>query len=990
MSDRLRRMNPALQDALLTAYGSWDAAFQDKVPGMQRPNAKGEAGSVCPFQDHQETKPSWSVNVNSGLFHCKRCVDRKGDFVQLLCWLGGQMDDDMKLVPLDYSDVQRDLMEFYGLVRELDKAWLKATQSRLKSNPQDLERAFKLGWDHEIACTLGLGYDQARDRIVLPMYDHKDRLVNAKLYGGDHGSKAKMTWELPIDDANLLFPRQARTEVGSQFILVEGEPDVITLRSLSFAGVSGTQGSSHPVPPGEWWANRRVAILMDVDAAGQAGAALAARIMVDLAAEVLICSLEDWPGRPTNADISDYVAYLYKLGATREVVQQKVREVLEKGIQHHRSSSPLDAEPEGVPFTRLLSAEMIGRPVLAPAKIVGVGLDRFALPTQVRLHCDHGSMTICRSCPMHRDRMGDVTIDLDYREQRTLSLIQARDSEQLAVLKMHDNVRAPADCPKLQMEVLQSIGAVPAVLTPPTPEVDATGGEEEEEGADSLTSKRKEVFLLLPDDTSIAANRDYEFTGINYPDPRSQKMVFIGHDLHELEEGWGSMVLGDDALDHLEQFKIGGTGADDVIRRLEDVADDLSTSVTGIIGRQDLHLLMRCVWHSLLAFPYKGELMRRGWLEALVLGDTCCGKSASFQQYAKWLKVGALVDCQNQSIPGLTGTVVQSTLTGEWIAVPGLLPQLDGKVVCFDEFHAKTEGGQSLVQALASQRSEGYVRIAKAAHATFQARVRALYFANPGRGKLLRDLGQHAVALVPLVIPQPEHVRRFDLAMSVAVGDVDTDAINNRKPMQAPRYSREAQQTLLRWAYSRKSDQVEWEAGAEAAVAWVAGRMVEYYHDGVPLVERGSQWLRVAKLAVSIAAQCFSTTDDPEVLLVRAIHVQAAGKLFHRWFDSPSFGYGKWSAQQRAEGDLRDRAAVEEVFRQVSDGPGLATVLLAEWDFSERQFRHAVAGERAYAEEWLNRLLLNRALKQGRRGDRYEKTAAFTRWLEVYLADTQK
>lgn len=69
----------------------------------------------------------------------------------------------------------------------------------------------------------------------------------------------------------------------------------------------------------------------------------------------------------------------------------------------------------------------------------------------------------------------------------------------------------------------------------------------------------------------------------------------------------------------------------------------------------------------------------------------------------------------------------------------------------------------------------------------------------------------------------------------------------------------------------------------------------------------------------------------------------------------------------------------------MADGRALASILLAEREFSERQFRHAVAGERAYAEEWLHRLVANRALKQARRGERYEKTSAFTRWLEDYL-----
>jgi hypothetical protein len=206
--------------------------------------------------------------------------------------------------------------------------------------------------------------------------------------------------------------------------------------------------------------------------------------------------------------------------------------------------------------------------------------------------------------------------------------------------------------------------------------------------------------------------------------------------------------------------------------------------------------------------------------------------------------------------------------------------------------------------------------------------------------------------------------------------------------MKAARYSQEAQQTLLRWAYSRKPEQVEWESGAETRVAEIAGEMCRIYHNNIPLVEQGSQWLRIAKLAVSVAVQCFSTTiEDPEVVLVKVVHVNAAAQLFILWFNSKSFGYQKWSVQQKSKNELRDIKAVAEVFEQVTDGPALAATLLSEQDFSERQFRRAIAGERVYAEEWLSCLILNRALKQVRHSEKYEKTPAFTRWLETYSAN---
>src|SRR5258708_33757812 len=92
--------------------------------------------------------------------------------------------------------------------------------------------------------------------------------------------------------------------------------------------------------------------------------------------------------------------------------------------------------------------------------------------------------------------------------------------------------------------------------------------------------------------------------------------------------------------------------------------------------------------------------------------------------------------------------------------------------ILMDEFVSGKIDKIGIVEQLSSTRSEGIVRISKAASALFNARVRLLWSANPGRGRLLRDIATYGVEIIPKIIPQPEDIARFNFALPVSQHDV--------------------------------------------------------------------------------------------------------------------------------------------------------------------------------------------------------------------------
>ena len=118
-------------------------------------------------------------------------------------------------------------------------------------------------------------------------------------------SVPKMYWNTRGVDGNFLFPAVEN----KWYILTEGMPDAITLRTYGFPGVSGTLGAGSPVPPGNWYIGKKIFILMDSDAAGLEAEDKIQKLLGNQECELFLCRLPDWNGKPAKADISDLVMY---------------------------------------------------------------------------------------------------------------------------------------------------------------------------------------------------------------------------------------------------------------------------------------------------------------------------------------------------------------------------------------------------------------------------------------------------------------------------------------------------------------------------------------------------------------------------------------------------------------------------------------------------------------------------------------------------------
>jgi hypothetical protein len=400
---------------------------------------------------------------------------------------------------------------------------------------------------------------------------------------------------------------------------------------------------------------------------------------------------------------------------------------------------------------------------------------------------------------------------------------------------------------------------------------------------------------------------------------------------------------------------------------------------------------MRSVYFSLPAFNFAGDTHERGWIEAIIIGDSRTGKSATFTKMAQLYGTGILVDTKMQTAVGLLGSVETSSLTGERYVVAGLFPRQDRTgPICLDEYSYSGQQRQQLtvLDHLSSTRASGITKITKAASASYPSRVRLILIANPGEGRFMQDIGGNGVEIIKRLVTQPEDIARFDVAMSVTQQEVNADQINDLTPPTNPRWTQAMHRTLLAWAWSRRPEQVVWKDRAEEAVIDIANKMVEMYDASIPLVEPAYQRMRVAKLAVSVAAQVFSSDETGQNIVVRPEHVHTAAQLFVTWFNKASFGYDKYSHRLRTERFVLSPADVYALLDQVFGDHKvmLANNLMRTHKFNHNTFGNIVPMRFTDITPTIQRLLLNRCIKlTGERGDGYEIAPCFIDLLRDYI-----
>lgn len=948
-------------------YGLWLSRVDVRPTS---PNASGEARCPSPFPfSGDDKRASFSINFRNGLWRDFKPTSiqvhgmQGGNIVQFVALMNARNEDGRW--QWDNAEAERSLRLELGLAAIPDAGWLATCLTLIGDKRASDIWTSRKPWDTEILLSLGIGFDRQSGRLIFPIREASGRVVATRQY--NPGYDSKMVWGRTGATGNMLFPHIGWRE--NNLILVEGEPDVVTLRRLGFNAVSGTMGAGNPVPPGGWWVGRQIWVCMDDDPSGRE-AELHAVQSLRGAAEIRVMSLPHWEGKPHNADISDYVKVILDSGGSLDDARDAISALMQNA-SNVDNSNRIIVEPIDARIAEGLNAANIDVPLRVQANVLSRLSTTYAVPRRARLLCPGGGHQYCARCFM-RERNGaeNVTFDVE-RPNVTLKLVKVTDRE------LRENcmkqLGIPNNCPDFNVEPSEYVSVDVAQVTETLQQYD----DEEDAG-------RYDMYVLRRGDTKMVQGAEYSIVTIPAPLPKTQGIVYFAKSFERIDTNHNSFRDTDENMTLLEDtFKVERT-FDAVMHHLRTYADDFANAVTNIYGRPELHIVYLMTWFSQLSFVMRGVEFSRGWIEVMIVGDTACGKTQSFMRMRRWLNSGSYVDCKQATAAGLLGSVETSSVTGERFVLPGVFPRNDGLgPLMLDEFVTDRMNRRTLMSLISSARSEGRVTIAKAAHASLPARVRLLLAANPGDGKLMQNVAKSGVEMFIKSIEQPEDRRRFDMAMAVTQKDVEQSIITELHQAAEPVFSRAASQTLMNWGRSRGPGRILFTESAYTAVTSAVNFMIEKYDSEAGIVEPSSQTSRVAKTAVAIATLCFSHTGDGD-LLVDECHVTAARFIMMSLFDNPSFGYDDYSRRIMGNRVIVDERAVREAIANTIPTAGHAgwvNRMRNAQVFRRGAFNVMTPGNYISVQALLQCLVVNNCLEPSLFSDEYKSTPQFNHLL---------
>ena len=843
------------------------------------PAGENEVRVTCPV--HGDENPSVGMNTAKALWKCHACSAR-GDFITFIAHHTGAQRE----------TIVRELQDRYDLIDvvTINPELVEKYHNQVWDSGPLLKELRKRGLTDAMIRQGRLGF--LNGRITIPVYDDQGRVVNLRRYLPGGSGADKMRNARGHGDARIYLPEQIRKY--DELWFCGGE-----LKALVVAGLLNDhdQGAfSVSAGEGMWdpkWSERlrdkRVHVCMDIDPAGRRAAEKVAVMIASFVESVDVIELPLDPERYPKGDVNDYV------GGERATAEN----LLELAASAPPFVPTALSQPEQVgeainlPLSQVTRPRHVGRAVAFEGVVVALHDTPYVVPKTVRVSCDRDQQN-CTRCPIYvtkPEEGGYVEADVPASSKYLLEMISSpsralRDACRKAL-------RIPPCKPvKFLTRTYQNV-----YDTRVSPQLSVGSSEESN--------------LVLPAMTvtdHVELNVPYALQGVVHPHPKTQEATVVVSGMDEVEDSLATFAPSTEELADLTQFQPRNWSLQSLREKLDLIYSELEGRVTRIYQRRDLHLALDLAFHSPLLFDFDGRMVN-GWTQVLVVGDSSQGKSEASQRLAEYYGLGERVDCKNATVAGILGGLQQ--MGTRWFVSWGVIPTHDRRLVILDELKG---ADPEVFQKLTDMRSSGIAEVPKIERRRAQARTRLIVISNPRSN---RPMSSHSfgVEAVRELIGSLEDVRRFDLAVVVSKAQVDPSVVNrlsSRPTSPQVTFSAENCRRLVLWAWTRRRDQVRFESDAVTLCLEGAVELCGTYTEDLPLVDRGTMRLKLARLAAALAARTFSSGDGGETLVVRRCHVEFVMDMIRRLYDDPHCGYRDFSKAKSAQTEMIEPELVEK------------------------------------------------------------------------------
>lgn len=933
-----------------------ESFYLSELPDGQR-HGSHEYKAHCPFKDlhaNGDRSPSFTVNLRTGLYYCNTCKSKGNIHTYLMntrglssleAWL--TLGDNLGLPrPSDVALLKPPIDSALPMKYHLD---LLASKSEVLTVLQDYRglnletiRKFQIGWDGE--------------RITIPIYNENYELVNIRRYKWDAPTPAQKFvnyvdhlgnkyGELQLYGVeNLLDPTI------KEIIYPEGELDRLVLEQIGYKAVTPTSGTGSF--KNEWcklFKGKIVTIIQDNDEAGVNGSRIIAERLKRYAVEIRIA---EWPSDFT--DKGDPTDWFVKYKGTVEGLKKVIDEA--PVYSSTKKKEPKDDEIIDVHLAVAGYPEYLGKKQRVPVMVSGKDTAPYLAPKKVRLSCSCDTKA-CEYCKLNLEG-GTTEVEFDASIPDTLLLIQCSKDQQIATIKHIAGVNPK--CNRVNLEVVESMNIEEIRVIPQT--------ENEYSGMKDSEYVSRKCFYI---GKSIKTNQKYNMLGYTHAEPRSQYVTSIFDKAIPVQDRADSFKMTPEVFEELSIFcpKEGQSVAD----KFEEIHKDFERNVTRVWERRNLSKAVDLIYHTALSFNFQEQFIRKGWAELLVIGDSGQAKSTLVERLQAHYRLGDFYSGESSKRTGLVYNLQQTQK--RWFLNWGAYPLNDGGLLVIDEFSGIPEDDLALMSEV---RSSGVARVTGVITAETNARTRGIFLSNPRNGMQL-NAETHGVQAVLKLFGKAEDVRRVDLVVGVASGDVDVRLINRDiyNIEKVPHiYTSELCRKRVLWCWSRKPNQIVFTKEATAKILESATEMGKKYSSKIPIVEAADQRLKLARLSIA-AAGCMFSTDDGTNIIVKPDHVEFVVNFMNEVYDHKNLDYKGFSDTNRIY-TAPDASLVASIRKQfstlpLSDLQGIADVLYGVPYFNTTDARDIIGASLEDTSRFVSFLFKNKLIDKTSRG--YRKTS---------------
>ena len=684
---------------------------------------------------------------------------------------------------------------------------------------------------------------------------------------------------------------------------------MLSEQEAGFLTVSGTNGAkSFQAGWVKHFHGFHVVLLYDSDQAGhEAIQSLVLPVFKPavLAGDVLsikVVWLYDKPDKG-HKDVTDWITRDGGSGAKlKELIRQTLPHTYPTPISH------LDRPTVLLSFELIDRAKYAGCRVTVPLQVFGENTVAYHAPSKFTV----------ASCPLKRDSkctgrsghagacMEEVTIPIGDRV--LIAGIRATDGQLMKNLRAYvcDKDRAPAltvkDEDKFTIREVfahQVVGAM---------------------AAERIELVEKPTYIIGGGLVEIGK---YQATGRVVTSYRDQQPTLLVDALERLEEDYQGFSVDKyrESLDKLQGMTP------------REIADDLAVHVTRIYERPDLHLGVLMVLCSPLGFDFPGEGQIRGWLTAIIVGDTGTGKTTVSEGFFNFAQIGSRVSGMTASRTGITYGCEHDERRG-WRIKAGALLKMNRQALIVDEAQ---DIAQEELKTMAEGIDTGLLRIDKIQNKIFESRTRVIFGCNPRHPKQASDQRtmdsfRYGCEAIKGIFPQMM-IRRIDFAMFAATWDIEDKAkiYFPEIPTTPQQVTDEDLRALIFFAWSLKSEQIVIDPDTAHYIRKVAKYLSDKFggSDDLPIVYSEDFRKTMARLSVATAIIDLATTNDFSQVIVNSGHVADACELMERMYEARNCKLDKYSQHYRETHGIEGiDKIVEEIDALLAD-----TVSDARWRF---------------------------------------------------------